>query len=543
MSSAVALSLTCRFNNVDSTLWWRSAPSGVLPLGDFPRTTDAVTAWAQKQPGQFAAAIELEKATYLITDFARSIPLFYARLNDQWVVSDDFNALIDLLPDPKRDVDAADVFRHCGVVPGQKTLIEGVYQVPAASIVTLPHDATTATSSLYRGFVYTHDYEGRDDVFEACVLQTLRERFQALVNNAADRLLVLPLSGGIDSRLMATLLKEIPEARLLTFTYGQKDSREAKLSQQVANELGIQWVFVESAPTNVRSAWSEYGHAFVRNAWAGASLPHYQDWYALHVLTANGTIPEGSIILPGHTIVGGMHDGHILEDPQPMSSKRLTNVLLKHHGNLQGSPEQAASLPYMRHALQEFFIEVGYDASLDQRQSVVEWFNLRERQAKYINNSMRAYEHFGLDWALPMLDAPFVELWQKGSRYAVEEKREWYRKVTNRLYEQATGHEVQYFSTAVNQLPPHWKRFGVAVAETTGIATLLRRVLSAKTQMNHPMAFHSLLDDDQVNRIILRRALRGSSLQGEFVDRFLTNQWTRGDDILPPPHSSTHQTV
>lgn len=533
MASPVALHLSDRFDENDGILWWRSAPTGVEPQGKLPTTSDEVSDWALAQTGLFAAVIETPHSTHLITDFARSIPLFYTNIDGTWHVSDDVNHLIELLPHSALDAEAAEVFRHCAVVFGQRTLVDGIFQVPAASVVTLPHDSHQASSSLYRRFTYTHDYDGRDDEFEARVLEVLREQFRSVVETADGRLLAIPLSGGIDSRLLAVLLKEVPGANLLAFTYGQKDSIEARISERVANEVGIPWVFVESEPSKVRQAWAQDGHAFLREAWAGASLPHYQDWYALHVLTKDGTLPPGTIIMPGHTIVGNLHDGSVLDDPAPMTAAAMARVLMGHHGKAQGDIETLAKQPYLRQALRDFFKEIHYDGSVEKRQDVIEWFNIRERQAKYINNSMRAYEHFDLDWAMPMLHAPFVELWQQGSHRATDEARSWYKEVTNRVYESATGETIDYFTTAVNQLPPTWKQIGVNVAEKTGIATLLRRSLSAKTQINHPMAFHALLNDDNASRIIAQRTLRGSSLQGEFVDRFLTNTWLPGEPIIP----------
>ena len=84
----------------------------------------------------------------------------------------------------------------------------------------------------------------------------------------------MPLSGGLDSRLILSLLKLAGASDVVAFTYGTASSREAKISQQVAQSLDVPWYCVELSEAKVRQAWQAEGGAFIRNAWAGASLPH-----------------------------------------------------------------------------------------------------------------------------------------------------------------------------------------------------------------------------------------------------------------------------
>ena len=81
----------------------------------------------------------------------------------------------------------------------------------------------------------------------------------------------------------------------------------------------------------MRQAWQAEGGAFIRNAWAGASLPHYQDWYALRELTSTGVLPAGTVILPGHTIVGNLHGQELLDPKTPMSRKDWVELLAHQH--------------------------------------------------------------------------------------------------------------------------------------------------------------------------------------------------------------------
>jgi asparagine synthase (glutamine-hydrolysing) len=56
---------------------------------------------------------------------------------------------------------------------------------------------------------------------------------------------VVPLSGGLDSRIIVAMLKRLGVEDVICFTYGKKGNREAEISRQVAEALGYRWYFVE----------------------------------------------------------------------------------------------------------------------------------------------------------------------------------------------------------------------------------------------------------------------------------------------------------
>ena len=41
-----------------------------------------------------------------------------------------------------------------------------------------------------------------------------------------------------------------------------------------------------------------------------------------------------------------------------------------------------------------------------------EWFNVQERQAKFIVNAVRVYEFFGYEWLIPLWDNALFEFWR-----------------------------------------------------------------------------------------------------------------------------------
>ena len=432
--------------------WWASAPNSNQPHAPLPTSPEQVGQWAHKQAGQWSGVVVTKSGALLSSDMPRSFPLLYRYVAGTWLISDDPQVLIDAAP-TSWDATGRLQFRHAAYTLGTRTLLQGVYQLPAASSVELIDGDPTPRVHPWKALRY-HQRITDEPTFRQLFTQALEQAVERVVKLTQGRRLAVPLSGGLDSRLILSLLKLTGASDVVAFTYGTASSREAKISQQVAQSLDVPWYFVELSEAKVRQAWQAEGGAFIRNAWAGASLPHYQDWYALRELTSTGVLPAGTVILPGHTIVGNLHGQELLDPSQtPMSRKDWVELLAHQHLNLQGQQDLVAALAPIRKPLLEAVDELLTVDTLDARQSLIEWFNVRERQAKYINHSMRAYEHFGLDWALPMLDLEVIEVWERGGLAFTDEERIWYKNLIAQIYARVSGTQPQLYAAGVNAIP------------------------------------------------------------------------------------------
>ena len=143
-------------------------------------------------------------------------------------------------------------------------------------------DAGSNTQRYYR---YVHHYPMQsiteEDLlrFHQGVMENIIDR---LIRFAAGRTIVIPLSGGHDSRLIALMLKKVGYPDLVSFSYGRPGNHEADISKQVADSLGVRWEFVEYS----NDLWREWYESPEMKAYfdmAGnlSSLPHIQDWPAV----------------------------------------------------------------------------------------------------------------------------------------------------------------------------------------------------------------------------------------------------------------------
>ena len=502
---------------------WRPLPPGPGDLESL----------RQEPPGRRTGAWTLIEAgdgvVRLTTDRTRSHHLLFTRAGDTWIISDDPQELRRHAPTWARDEQAAEVFLHAGFTPGTRTLAHEVYATPAGSVVELRSDGTWSSRS-WETYRYDTDPITSPEEFADAFRTALDTAVERVLQETDGRQLLVPLSGGLDSRLLAVWLKRHGARDVVTFTYGVPGSTEVAISRGVAEALEMDWFTVDLDPTEMARTWAgPDGVDFQKRTWGLTSLPHVQDWYALLQMRRNALIDTDAVFLPGHTIVGNMHDEHLLEGG-PSHNDVLTTVA-RHHSLLQGDRSAWRHLPLLRRAVVQGAQEVsfpigrGEDLAGSGRsiQELVERVNLQERQAKYINESFKAYEAFGYGWALPMLDTEVWRTWLRGSE-ELTATRDWYAQFTAEAYAEATGTASQLFEAPAARIPAGPRRLLMAALTVTGTRTALSRAVSMRTMLHHPMAFEAFNAPMPRTEQIMRMA-RGATSTGLWTRLFLEGTW------------------
>lgn len=510
---------------------WKCSLSSIEPVD---AQVSTIADWARAQRGNWAAIVETPQGTSLVTDTIRSFPILYTRRSNQWVVSSSPQALLHEVPNVSVDRDAAAEFRHAGFVLGTDTLLSDVQTVTAGHAVTLNPDGTT-TDLEHTPFVYDMRINMSEDEFLRMFHDQLLDLFSQFLTDARGRQILVPLSGGADSRLLVALLKDVGATNVLTFTYGRSGSGEVAVSREVAEAIGYPWISIPTDPHRMRARWhTAHTAEFLADTWAGNALPHIQDWYALTQLTESDVIDSDAIVLPGHTVVGKIHDYWCVDPSLPLSIEDMTHVLARHHLALQGHPEFGWLSAYTRAKIVRFLRRYWPDESPLARQATMIGFNLAERQAKYISNSMRAYEHFGLSWSLPMQQQPAWETWLRAPATLLDPGRTRYVDFANREYARFAGGKLDYFGAPAQRLPRTPVRIARTILSRTGLLDRVNNVYRAGVELRHPMGYEALAGG--LSRAELaRRLLGGTNILGVYADLFLTNTWAPGAPVVPAP--------
>jgi asparagine synthase (glutamine-hydrolysing) len=369
--------------------------------------------------GCFAAVGIYGAETRATVDRLRTLPLFFARCDDRLIISDAAAAVTASMPHPKRDPTSVSEFRLTGYVTGARTLIDGLYQIRAGHCLFLrPGD--NAEQGLHRYYEFRHgDFFSDDhDGLIARLVATHERVFRRLLSDIGSRPIVLPLSGGYDSRLIGVMLRDLGCRDVLCYCYGAEDNWESKTSRELAAYLGFRWTMVPYSAEGWRKWAATRGFAdYFRSAGNLASIPHVQDWPAVHELHERGDIPNDAVFVPGHTgdfVVGG-HVPKWYPARKQLSRDDVLQSLFDAHYSLWDWPadDDSALRTAFADRIERIVGPIPATSTPEDAASTYECWEWQERQAKFIVNSVRVYESFGYAWRVPLFDAELMDYWSR----------------------------------------------------------------------------------------------------------------------------------
>lgn len=218
----------------------------------------------------FAAWDRHDRRLYLARDRAGEKPLYYTSCGDRFLFASELHGL-RAHPDfqPRIDPDAlAQYFRH-KYVPAPASIYEGVYKLPAASILSTNLEGTgrpevspywSVADAMVRGATdpLTLGDDALVDTVDAALNEAVRLRM------AADVPLGAFLSGGIDSSTVVAMMQRNSGYRVRTFTMGSPsaDFDESTEAAAVARQLGTRHTSVQVTPGQAMAVVDRLPHVY-----------------------------------------------------------------------------------------------------------------------------------------------------------------------------------------------------------------------------------------------------------------------------------------
>jgi len=379
-------------------------------------TPEQFTSALNELNGFYALICHQDKQVFAAVDRVRSIPLFYGQKGADFYLSDSAEWVREKLGNQKIDPLAKEEFLLTGYVTGSDTLFPDVKQLQAGEAIIVEETKQGLSVMPIRYYRFIHEYEQYQSMEELMEEhdQVLLRMFKRLIEVANGRTLVVPLSGGYDSRLIVLMLKRLGYENIITFSYGRPGNKESEVSRKVAESLGLKWEFVEYN----NGLWCQWYHSdeyskYERFAGGFVSLPHIQDWPAVWQLKKNKVIPDDSIFVPGHSadLPAGSRSKSVpvLYKNKAINIPETITEILRYHYSLFDWTKK-------RDQLEPLFIShiketLGCIEDFPDGASAFESWDIGERQAKFIINSLRIYDFWGYSWWMPFWDYDYMQFW------------------------------------------------------------------------------------------------------------------------------------
>lgn len=458
--------------------------------------------------GYFAVVCERGSKLFAAVDRARSIPLFYGCRGNQLYVSDDATRTRANLRSSEDSQLARDEFCMTGYVTGSDTLYKGVKQLRAGELLV----AEMKCESLDYHVERYYDFLRTDDFYVADIQDlsaefdsVLTRSFTRLVAVANGRAIVVPLSGGWDSRLALLMIKRLGYDNVIAFTYGRPGNLESEISKKIAGSLGVEWHLVPYSNESWENwFWSDQRISYFAMARNGVSHPHIQDWPAVWELKKHKLIPDNAVFVPGHIgdfLAGTTGISGRLLDKQGVPLGAIVDQVYNGHYFLTQHPH--AGQDAEEASKQRITTQLGVCSGLLSRSEAAGLYKKwvwQERQAKFIVNSVRAYEFWGYDWWLPLGDLDMREFWLRVP-LELRTDRKLYIMHIKKIASCVLDRKHQAFQHT--EMDSSLNRIGKAAKQSpfrSAATWLYRRFKRATEYSNHPMGWYGIMSEDTFRR-------------------------------------------
>ena len=479
-----------------------------------------------RQLNGFFSCLRVDRESiFLGVDHLRSLPLFYAVLDKNVFVSDDAYWIREQVHDEGVDELSATEMLLTRSVSGIDTFSPSVKRLQAGEAVALRLTSSGVLKESERYYLFGHS-EAVEQTFEQLTLRAdaaLLAAFRRLAEYAQGRTVVVPLGGGLDSRLVVLMLKRVGYDNVVSFTYGRPGNKESRISRQVASELNIPWHFIPYTNLDWRRwynspEWIRYS----KFANGLSCTPHLQDWPAVLELKKKRLIPDDSVFVPGHTAIMNLENDaniRLLLEWLRMSKIRdddLASGLCEVSCTLLDWSRQTATV---RSDMCLKIKNVLCSPTTLSSEQAVEYFDRWIWEAIPIYphiNSVRVYEFWGYDWWLPLMDLEFVQFLNT-LPFNFRIRRRFHKAYVRKLEQKITG-KTPVTDTSRRDIAP----LIVRILDKLKLRTVARRIRARTEYSRHAYAWYGLITES-----VYRRAFHGQ----ENINTYLAYQTIR--EVFP----------
>ncbi len=372
-----------------------------------------------KLRGHFSFIIDTKDFVLASVDKVQSYPIFYCNKGGNiYLANSAVKLQVEAGLDEKDEVSFLE-FEMAGYVTGSNTLFKDLFQLQAGE--SLIFDKNKSSLKVIRYFsyftkklVFINDEDLLDELHKITI-----KIFSDMVETLEGMPVWIPLSGGLDSRLVLAMLYKLKYDNITTFTYGIPGLWEIEHAKKIAECLKVKWNYIPYVPKKIKQLFHTTERKnYFRFASGLRSVPFLSDFYALWQMRETRVIPDNAVIINGQAgdyLTGGHIPKMIknVEEDESTVDLLMKSITDKHFSlwlNLKTEENLSIIVKKILNSLQ---LRPNSKLSKNDFAQYYELHEWQERQTKYVVNGQRVYDWFGYDWRLPLWGDELILFWMK----------------------------------------------------------------------------------------------------------------------------------
>jgi len=381
--------------------------------------------------GHFALVVKREDFWFASVDKVRTTPIFFTKINNNFQVDYNPNNLISLKTFDKEINEQAKLeIEMSGFTIGNKTIFKNLHSLKAGELVIFEENTHEYIQYYkYFGDIIDKDYnEYLQELYDVTI-----NIFKKLVKNIGDRQIIIPLSAGNDSRLVASALKHLGVENVLCYSYGTEGNFEANIAKIISQKLGYKWIFIPLSHTSERKFYTSKDYEnYLNYAQTYSSVPYIQSLSTIKYLEELNLLDKDAIFINGNTgdFISGSHITKMMKSHNQLASKEerkenILNALIDKHFSLWGYLKTKENIDKIKKELwNEITLGIGELCEDNSKDHLYYEYNeFIDRQCSYVNTAQKIYEFYGYNWRMPLWDDEYIKFFENvPAKYKINQK-------------------------------------------------------------------------------------------------------------------------
>ena len=383
---------------------------------------DEVSSFLASIDGHFALIVQKDDLTFIAVDKIRSVPLFFINIKNDFFIDCDPKNLVNLNKfDKKIDENVKLEIAMSGFAIGNKTIYKNLHSLKAGE-AGLFQDNNFEYVQYYKYFgeIVNKNF----DEYLGELSEVTLNIFRKMLDEIGNKQIIIPLSAGNDSRLVASILKHLGATNVKCYSYGTAGNFEAKIAKIIAHKLGYEWKFIPLTHKSEKKYYASNDYKkYLNYSETFCSVPHFQSLSTIKYLKDLNWIDNDAVFINGNSgdFITGGHINKNIKDNKEINSasiklrkENILNQLIEKHFSLWGYLKTEENIDQIKKNLWNE-ITKGCDDLLSQDKDhlLYEYSEFIDRQSKYVITGQRTYEYYGHHWRLPLWDVDYLFFWQK----------------------------------------------------------------------------------------------------------------------------------